>query len=53
MWKKWDKILQIKICLTITRIDKSDENKIYLLFAGFKKNFVTNELKHPFEILDK
>ena len=28
------------------------KNKFYLLFAGFKKTYVTNELKRPLEILD-
>ena len=27
------------------------KNKFYLLFAGFKKTYVTNELKHPREIV--
>ena len=28
------------------------KNKIYLLFVGLKKNYVTNELKRPREIVD-
>ena len=28
------------------------KNKFYLLFAGFKKPYVTNELKRPCEIVD-
>ena len=27
-------------------------NKIYLLFAGLKKTYVTNEHKRPLEIVD-
>ena len=48
----WDEYIKIEICLTITKINKSEEKTIYLLFDGFKKTYTTNELKRSHEIVD-
>ena len=52
MYKIEINILKIEICMTITQKTNLMKNKFYLLFAGFKNNYVTNEPKFPFEIVD-
>ena len=52
MIKFWDKYIKIKYVWPLPKKTNLMKNKIYLLFAGFKTNYVTNKLKRSHQIVD-